>query len=662
MHAKSACFLLIVLGLTTSTACGRKISAPNAPSGNAPAASKAAQGKAGPTDSELLEQVSQRLRVVMDPLPGRVAPPAFEIVKEDGINAYATAKVEEGAQGVRLLPQVVVFQGLLDHVVRAEDDPDGDADRLALIVSHELGHVILAHVVRPPAGQTEFVRQAFNRKQEIDADLKGMELALKAGYSFRRGRGVIDRMRDLGLTYSSFEGLGVSHPSWNDRLTHMDKDQAKLWKAMSAFQNGVFFLLFEQYASAESCFRAVIREFPQCYEAWTNLGDSLLMQYCDKLETDDVRRLNVGQMAVGGFYARPESLEGMVRGMDKTLWNDAVEALGKALALKPDLPLAKANLGVAYLVSPHGQDLDRATSYLDQVVRDATPDRAVPPLVRAAVLVNAGAADLSSGRSAAAARRLDAAEAIARELAGKLPKIPMTSTLGCGLLYNRALLLAASPDKAQRRQAAVLFEQYLAAADPSSTWWPLAQERYAGLCRDLGLEARTKEALAHRRPNLRLLTSVKLNSGARVALSEPVSEVRQRLGQGHEVPVVRGTDLVRVYYPEQGIELLCREQVLAICLRGPKAPPLPLQSVGPGGPACELRVGMKKAELEKALANQPYDVRQLDDPKVSYVYYPILGLAVRWHAGDVEELVVAQIPRRVVFGPTDEEYAPGTGR
>jgi hypothetical protein len=121
------------------------------------------------------------------------------------------------------------------------------------------------------------------------------------------------------------------HPSWTDRLTLLDKEQAQLWQAMSAFENGVFFLLVEQYPSAESCFRQVTREFPQCHEAWTNLGDSLLMQYCDKLQADDVRQFNVGQLAVGAFYNRSESLEGMVRGPDKRLWNEAVAALGKIL-------------------------------------------------------------------------------------------------------------------------------------------------------------------------------------------------------------------------------------------------------------------------------------------------------------------------------------------
>jgi tetratricopeptide (TPR) repeat protein len=661
MRLKSASFLLIVLGLAVCTAaCGRKVVAPKAAPPTALPVVHEPQSvvneptaQPGPTDDELLDQVGQRLRVVMDPLPDFVAPPAFELVAEDKINAYATAKIEGKGASVRLRPRVVVSQGMLDRVIRSKDDPDGDADRLALIVGHELSHVALGHVVHPPAGQTEFVRQAFTRKQENDADLQGMQLLLKAGYSFRRGRTAIDRMRDAGLDYSSFEGLGADHPTWTDRLSLMDKEQATLWQAMSAFQNGVFFLLVEQYASAEGCFRQVVQEFPQCYEAWTNLGDSLLMQYCDKLEADDLRQFNIGPLAVGGFYARPESLEGMVRGQDKGLWNDAVEALGRALRLSPDLALAKADLGLAYLVSPHGQDLNAAARYLEEGARSAAADQAVHPLMRAAVLANAAVGEMAAGRSDAAARRLDEAEAITRRVAAEdgRPHDAVTWSLSCGLLYNRAVLLAASADKARQRQAAELFAEYLQTAEPASAWWPLAQERYAKLCRDLGLPANGKMELARRRrAGLLPLTSVQLGSGERVTLSEPLVDVRKRLGEGQAVPVIRGTDLVRVYYPEQGVELLCRERerVLAICLRGPKAPPLPVKSVGAGGAARELRVRMKKADLEKALANQPHDVRELDDPKVGYVYYPGLRLAVRWRGGSVEELVVALIPRKVM--------------
>ena len=39
----------------------------------------------------------------------------------------------------------------------------------------------------------------------------------------------------------------------------------------------------------------------------------------------------------------------------------------------------------------------------------------------------------------------------------------------------------------------------------------------------------------------------------------------------------------------------------------------------------------------------------LTDAKVSFFFYPELGLGIRFASGRVEELAVAQIPRRSVF-------------
>src|SRR5262249_42544661 len=152
-----------------------------------------------------------------------------------------------------------------------DPDPDGAEDRLAFMLGHELSHILLGHVKAPARGETRLVKNAFTRQQEIDADIMGMELALKAGYSLKRGRSSIERMMKLGLNYSSFEGLAVDHPSWKDRLSHLDREQTRLWRSMSAFENGFFFLGAEQYAAAEQCFAAVTREFPESYEAWANL-------------------------------------------------------------------------------------------------------------------------------------------------------------------------------------------------------------------------------------------------------------------------------------------------------------------------------------------------------------------------------------------------------
>jgi tetratricopeptide (TPR) repeat protein len=597
-------------------------------------------------DPDLLEKVSERLVTVMDRLPDFVKKPTFEVVNDDKINAYATAKIEGKGPEAKLLPRVVVYSGLMNRVIKGDDDPEGAEDRLAFILSHELGHVLLAHIVRRPPGETPFVQQEFTREQESKADLKGMEMALKAGFSFRRGRTAILRMKDLGLNYSSFEGLGVDHPSWNDRLVLLDKDQPTLWKAMSAFENGTFFLLFEQYAAAERCFQQVTKEFPECYEAWNNLGYALLMQYCDGLETEDLRQLGTGQIVVGGFYSRPKSLEGLVRGQDDKLWKAAVEALEQTVKLKPDLALPKANLGVAYLVAPQGKNVQRAREYFKEAT-DRMPSDNLAPLARAAIWVNAGVADLAGGQSKECTAKFIQAEEIARKSVGDLPRAPATFALFSALCYNRALLLTEFPDEARQRAAVKEFERYLTITSPASAWWPLAHERYVKSCKDLGAEPKEKERLVSaKQAMLRLVTSVKLDPKLTITLSEPLGDVVARLGEGRKIPIVRGTKLVRVHYPDHGIEVLATDRILAICLRGPKAPELPIQGSGLGASAQVLRVGMSQQELEQILKDQPGEQRQLDQADSQYRFYPQVGLAVRLQQSKVEELVVAQIPRR----------------
>jgi tetratricopeptide (TPR) repeat protein len=601
------------------------------------------------TDEALLEKVSQRLLTVMDPLPAFVKPPTFEIVNDDKINAYAKAEIEGKAPDIKVLPRVVVFSGLMKRVIKGPED--GAEDRLAFIVSHELGHVLLAHIVRRPTGDTAFVQQVFSRDQESQADLKGMEMALKAGFSFKQGRGAISRMKEQGLNYSSFEGLGVDHPSWNDRLALMDKEQPLLWKAMSAFQEGTFFLLFEQYAAAERCFQQVTREFPECHEAWNNLGYTQLMQYCDGLETEDLRQLGIGQVVIGGFYTRPKSLETLVRGQDEKLWKSAVEALQQALKLKPDLTLAKANLGVAFLVAPQGKDVPRARQYFQEAVNQLPADKDLAPLARIAILINAGVADLAAGKDKECAGQFAKAQEAARRFSADLPRASATFALYCALCYNRALLAAASPEEARRRAAVAEFEQYLKLASPGSAWWPLAYEQYAKLCKDLDIKAKEKTQLVSpTQALLRLVTSVKLKHDVTVTLNEPLADVMTHLGEGRPIPIVRGTKLVRLAYPDHGIELLAADRVLAIRLRGPKAPEVGLQGVGLGGGSKTLRLGMTQEELAGVLKEQPFELRQLDKPDLEYRFYPQLGLAVRADEGKLQELVIAQIPRQPVGG------------
>jgi tetratricopeptide (TPR) repeat protein len=605
-------------------------------------------GRAGEVTQEEKDQVKEvarRLLAVAEPVPPFTWPPTFEIDGQDDVNASATATIKGEGEDAEVSPKVVIYKGLLDRVIRTPEK--GSEDRLAYVLGHELSHILLGHVLQRRAGKAPLLREAFSRDDELAADLKGMELALKAGYSFRQARSALDRMLDLRPEYSSFEALQAGHPSWKDRLSFLDKDQAKLWKAMSAFDNGRYFLLCEQYGAAETCFNRVTREFPECPEAWTNLGYALLMQYCDGLDTDDLRDYDVGQIMVGGFYTRPKSLEIMVRGVDEKVWKASVAALEKALKLDPDLLLARANLGVAYLVHPSGtKDVKKASRYLQEAVAKAAEDKTLESAMRAAVLLNAGVADLAAGRVADAAEKFDQSEKIGRHHPPGGWKSPATLALDSALLYNRALMLAASTDADKRRAAVPYLEKYLQTASPSSNWWPLAYERYKKLSQESKLPVKGKKEFAQpNRAGLRPVTSVKLGSGVTIALTDRLRDI-DGLGKGETVPVVAGTKLVRVRYPEARVEVLANgDGVLAIRLREPKAPPIPLQGKGLGAGKAELRVGMTKREFEQYLEDEDYDFRQLDDPAVSYRFYPALGVAARLQKNTVVELVVVQIPR-----------------
>ena len=111
------------------------------------------------------------------------------------------------------------------------------------------------------------------------------------------------------------------------------------------------------------------------------------------------------------------------------------------------------------------------------------------------MLLNAGVADLAGGRSDSGAQRLDRVAAMGLQFSGDRPERLRALGLEAALHYNRALLLAASPEAEKRRAAVSQLEHYLLSASPASAWWPLAYERYTKLCDELGLKAKDEREL-----------------------------------------------------------------------------------------------------------------------------------------------------------------------
>ena len=605
-----------------------------------PAAGVRAAAEPTQEQKDRVEAIGARLIAVVKTHPAEYTwPPIIKVSSEagtDNAGAYLEGQDKETSKEIS---RMLVSPSLLEDIIKDNDDT------LAFIMGHELGHVLLKHVSKhPERDKTAYLKTTFTRRQEYEADGAGMKLALAAGYSFQRALFAPREYIRKDMDYSSFEGSGVDHPSWKDRIAALDKDQEALWRSMSAFDNGQHFLTVEQYDAAGRCFANVVESFPDCSEAWSNLGYSKLMQYCDGLETADIRKMGLGQIVVGGFYKRPQSLELKVRGPNQDLWKEAVTALQHALLLKPDLTLAKANLALAYLVSPDGKNVARASQLFQEAALQAADDKAIDPYTRAAVLVNAGVSDIAGGQAVAGRQQIDRGEQVAMAFAG--PDRAAASTLTDAVLYNRALLLADSPTASDQAEAMAEIEKYLQSASSSSAWWPLAFERYTALCKAQGSvpkpEATLRTASAVR---LRTLTSLEIVAGKPLTVSDPLRNVRGALGEATPVPLVPDTALVQMNYPQYGVNVIADSVVLALCLSGPNAPPLTVQGVGLGAGKTTLRVGMTKAQLEEVI-KEDFEYKQILDPDVNYRFYPDLGLAVLVRHGVVQEMIIVQLPRR----------------
>lgn len=545
--------------------------------------------------------------------------------------------VTQHEDGTITQPIIVLYQGFLDKVVL------GNPDRLAAVFGHETSHILLKHVENGPH-EAPLVAKMITRQQESEADVLGMKLGLAAGFPYNGLVAGILGMRDQG-NYNSFEGLNETHPGWTDRVAMIDERQSELWRSISAFENGVYFLVMEQYELAENCFDKVTKDCPKCYEAWANLGYARLMRYCDALDPVDLRNFDVGQLVVGAFYRRPESLEPPARGVDRNLWFDAVGALKQAIILKPDLVLPKANLAVAYLIAPDGKDVGQAEELFSQVVEALESGKVekIEPFVKASLLVNAGVAKLESGDPKSA----ESLFAEAQQLFAGDQAADGGDAVASALHYNRGRMYAAAGDDSQRRSAIEELEAYLSTSSPAANWWPLAYEQYVKLCGQEDIDPKLQQDLSvAANTRYRLVTGIALPSGATVTLNDSLSSLEAAAGQGRRQEVVKQPRVGRLQYYDLGMEVLSTDRIVAIRLRGPKAPPVVIRASGAGGEKHEVRPGMTVAELDKLLGGDAdkWDERFGANTQIVYRFYTRLGFGVRVADGKISEIIVAQIP------------------
>lgn len=635
------------------------------------------------SDKEFVAKVAAKYFELVDPVEGWAWPPLVAIAETDELDAYssiANIKPDEKPQGkgpklawidvvfpekgteaggeaaektdtepavkkrARSQPYLVVTQGYLDKLIKRREVILGQT------IGHELSHIVLRHVESFDASDSSIVSLAFSREQEKQADLMGMKLSLKADFRYDELLDAMREKRKILTSYNSIVSLGVTHPGWTDRIESIDELKSQFWSSISAFENGVFFLLSENYLLAERCFTQVIKEMPDCYEAWANRGYCRLMMYCDRLDPDEIKGLGLNQVVVGGFYQVAASIE--TRGSNEELWFEAVGDLREALKLKDTLILPKANLALAYLVSPEGKQPGRAAELFEQVIaalKRGNLEEVIAQRDYAALLVNAGVTELANGDSQAANRFFDQVVSLYKTAAKPIPAGPVQSAL----LYSRASEMASSAVEKDRRDAVTVFEEYLRSTSPALTWWGLAFSRYKELCALEKIEPKSQRELAAvKNLQYRPVASLDVAEGKTIALNDSLNSVVEVLGEGNKSSLLRNSNIHRRKYQESGLELVCSERLIAIRMRNAKSPPLVLHASGPGGISQEVRVGMAISELEKLLDAEPagWDNRYGTQQAIVYRYYPRLGFGVLVNDEDkISEIIIAQLPPQAMI-------------
>jgi hypothetical protein len=329
------------------------------------------------------------------------------------------------------------------------------------------------------------------------------------------------------------------------------------------------------------------------------------------------------------------------------LWWDAVGALREALRVAEqqgeDLTLARANLGIAYLVHPSGErDTGAALRHLEMAAQSASADSSLSESARASVSVNYAVSLLSDGDLTRARDELADSEA-----ASQRDRNP--TEIVAALTYNRALVDMLMGDESLP-DAADGFESFLRRTSPTSLWWREAYRFYESTNQQLDRPYISLEDL--RRANRiangpRLIASVP-TAGGTLSLNQSAGEAMEALGRTTSIDtLIAGTNIVRVT-GENGLGFVAGDRVIAITVTDAQTG-IPISFRGPSGDRgsqSELRVGITKDEFKSALGEYAgyFEPSLFLNPDLTYYFYRDLGIAARFSGDELAEVVVSQIP------------------
>ncbi|MCL5991282.1 MAG: M48 family metalloprotease [Bacteroidetes bacterium] len=523
------------------------------------------------------ENILSKLLLSVTPLKGYLWPPVLMIKPDTTIEAGSNIyyKHEKDKFGYH----ITLTQGLINRF-SGEDE-----ELLSFIIAHELAHIVKLHICEESTMEGKITKNAITREEEYEADFEGMLIALDAGFEFKK---IIKGLRKLstdGSDLSPFDCLKGEHPGWSDRLSRLDSSHKKIWEAISSFKNGTTFLALNQYDPAIYCFNYVLEQFPDCYEANVNIGYAKLMKYLETLDEIDLQELTNGYFVTGNYYRNSASLKNKIRGVDSDLWWDAVGEFQTALRIKPDLTLAKSNLGLAYLVSPIKRgSIGKAAKYFSEALELVETDSTIGPAEKALIYMNAGLADmLSDVPQDSVSIYFNKSEEYSRQFAESYSFNNNYNTIEINnaIKFNKALLLMRSDNPERNKESLKLLEDFLKNISYKSPWWQCANSNYISICNKYNFIPEEERKLKTKSNGInKKVVGVEINAGKTISLSDKKNLFLSKVNASNieEKTVIPGKNLKRIILNNSGIELLASEYIFAIILNKPISPKVVIQN------------------------------------------------------------------------------------
>lgn len=210
------------------------------------------------TSDDLLDVLGGLKKDVVDAAGGEISPK-----RQDEYGESSRKEIEAQFPVMPNHPKTVFLEGLMRKLLALREEPSGigfhifvvnsemvnaftlggeiyvtnslldqaeSTDELACIIGHEIGHNELGHVAEKLkevelaqgifgneagaaiAGVVGLVTMGFNQRNEAEADLYGIDLALAAGYNACRGIDFWDRMQSQEGEANDMENFFRSHP------------------------------------------------------------------------------------------------------------------------------------------------------------------------------------------------------------------------------------------------------------------------------------------------------------------------------------------------------------------------------------------------------------------------------------------------------------------